>query len=213
VAVALLAMLISAGAALLSWRALDQANDAREIALGRGGATPGPAPEPTAAPPPSPSGDPALPSASSSQLVITKESVFDPKYGATEMQVLTSCTTRYLDLDTPQVDVTAETFDLAQRGPCGGGGGITYQGGDGVRIAEVSNAGTTPKECYDRINLGAAPPGERIAVRQGLILCVWTSVDAAKDRGDRSQMVVLKVDSVAGNDTVTTTLKAWRIPL
>ena len=117
IAVSTLALLLAGGAGLVSWRALDQANDARDIAL-RGGQPPvaQPAGEtpPTASPetaeasPPAqvalpPEVDPSTGEASD-DLPLNPEAEFTQVYDKQHLKIQTRCNyPTYADLDKPEV--------------------------------------------------------------------------------------------------------------
>lgn len=215
--IALLALLVAAGSAVLAWRAMDQAADAKAIAL-RGGASASTAgPQNSVAPPSGaakPTGgtapgvaDPSVPPS------LNAQTVFDLKYDNTEMRVQAPCgAVRYLDVDRPQVDSGSAGFDLALRGPCPSVNAVSLQLGDDVKAINDVNPDITPNDCFSRISLSAVAPDSKVAIKQGSVLCVWTSLNAAQGRGDLSQLVVIEVRGIASDDTVTMRLKAWKVP-
>jgi hypothetical protein len=219
VPIALLAVVVAIGSLAVAWRALDRAGDARDIALRAGPAPGGAAASPAPQPPPQPAEtteatetpDGSQPSAPPT---LNPQTAFVAKYDSTEMQVQASCNApRYLDMDRPQVDAGTEGYDLALRAPCSQTDGFALGLGEDVKAIKGDNPDLTPNECWSKISLSAVAPQSDVAIKQGSVLCVWTSLTAAKTRSELSDLVVLQVRGVASDGTVTMQVKAWQVPL
>jgi hypothetical protein len=232
--VAVVAVLVAAGAVLVALRALDQANDARDIAL-RGGpqnvagpaadtppAAAAPTTDPAEVPPTTDPGaaDPAAadppatdPDATDVVPTLDPQAVYAVKYANEELRIKTVCNARYVDLDEPQVDPPTGVGDVGLAGACSVSDGIAFRFAEGARASEVSTAATTPNACVDRLRLSPVGEGAAVAIKQGVVLCVQTPRDQARERGDRMQMVILEVTNVASDKTVTLKASAWRIPI
>ncbi|MFY1632561.1 hypothetical protein ACN27F_04605 [Solwaraspora sp. WMMB335] len=224
-AVSLLALLTSMATAVIAWRALDQAGDAKAIALGGGG---------QAAPPIEPSapldgdsavtapvGDPETDPVSSSPPgadtsdppVLNEQTKYDLWYQKQSITLRTA-SNRYMhaDLDEPRADV-----------PSSGGVEITLYGrygnaaaylrlGSGVQASQTDQPELTPHDCSERIRTAPLGTEAQVPARQGTVLCLWTSHAAALDAGHARRVVLLEITGVADDGAVTLLLTAWDIP-
>jgi hypothetical protein len=214
-----LALLVAVGALAVAWRSLDQAQDARDIALaGRAQATPEPPPaQPTgpadngATPEPPPTTNPPVdPTGTGEPPPLNPRTVFKIKY---EKQSLTLKAQgngyMYADLDEPRANVDSNGYDLAVSN------GIQtpeFRLGNEVQGSEAGAPGMTPQDCADRIRTAPVGQAADIPVRQGLVLCVMTSFQAARSRGDLQRMVLLEITGVGADKSVTVQATAWDIP-
>lgn len=222
---AALAVLLALVSVLISWRALDQANDARDIALSRAPGASGPAgpsqPAESSDPPPAPTGEP--PGSGPHDPTVEPENPgFDEKTQYTvayEKQDLTlerSCESsarRNIDLDEPRVNVGTNLNDLSFRSKCAGEAAATFLLPNEVVGASADAPSTTPNECARRIR--TAPLGDDVPVplQQGVVLCVVTSLPAANDIGISRKMVVVEVRAISEiRGSVVIRVSAWNIP-
>jgi hypothetical protein len=209
---AALALLVAVAALAVSWRALDQAHDARDIALaGRAAPTGQPAVDTTT---PSVTDTSAAPAPvdpnSTSAPPLNRQTVYKIKY---EKQALTlrapGYTTMDVDLDEPRADV-GNGSDIRLNGKSGGTPTLSL--GEGVSASDAGATGMTPQDCADKIRTFPVGQGSELPVRQGVVLCLTTSFAAAKARGDTQRMVLLEITGVGADDAVTVQLTAWDIP-
>jgi hypothetical protein len=216
-AVAGLALLLALGSAVFAWRAIDQAKDAKQVALA-GRAEPvapaaaSPSSSPSSAAEPLPSEEPVEPAGTGEPAPLDERTVYTPKY---EKQSLTlkarECNhSMYADLDEPRANVASTGYDLVLSGDCSGN--LLYlRLGEGVEGSESGSAGSTPQDCAEQIR--TAPLGEaKVPVRKGVVLCLTTSFVAANERGDDQRMVLVEITGVADGGAVTLKATAWNIP-
>jgi hypothetical protein len=216
-AAALLLAVVSAG---LSWRALDQANDARDIAAaGAVGAqdADGRATQPTATAPQDngpATEEPILPedpAVTPQEPELNEQTEFKVKYSKELLRLRAECSYQMkADLDEPRVGVDSRE-DLIFNMACGGDTSSLVLA-DGVVGARVDSSTLTPADCADQIRTGALPPQGPTPARQGVVLCVKTSHAAASEQGITQKMVVLEIRGVAQDGTVTVQATAWDIP-
>ncbi|MBN1170879.1 MAG: hypothetical protein JXA67_01790 [Micromonosporaceae bacterium] len=218
--VAVLAVLVAIGALLVAWRALDQANDAREIALAGRGPVPSLTPTEDPAQPEASTGPQegaaTVPGSAQSTAVaagslpptLDPQTVYKVKY---EKQSLTlKPNPMYADLDEPRANVDPNDYDIGLYRDTSGVAPY-FRLGEDVQAGEASAAAMTPQDCADRIR--TAPVGQApIPARSGAVLCVMTSYESALKRGDVQRMVLLEVTGVGADDAVTIQLTAWNIP-
>ena len=209
--------LLAIFATVLAAVAIVQANDARTTAKagpgqqtlptptgGHGEVTqPSAAREPSTAAPES-TRPPSSPADAMPQ-TLDPQAVYEVKY---EKQSLTlKPNPMYVDLDEPRANVGSSDYDLAYKSSST----PYFFMGDRVQAGEASLPAMTPQDCADRIR--TAPTGDAsVPAREGLVLCVMTSYDAAKKRGDVQRMVLLEVTGLAADKAVTIQLTAWNIP-
>ncbi|MDG4830324.1 hypothetical protein O7627_13550 [Solwaraspora sp. WMMD1047] len=214
--VSVMALLIAFGSAVFAWRAIDQAEDAKEIALaGRGDE-----PQLERRAPTNPTdltestdssaGNLGGPTASGQPPRLDERTVYNIKY---EDQTLTLKATETesmeLDLDEPRANVRDEAdirleveYGTAQR---------YLELVEDVQGSEGAGPGSTPYDCAEKIR--TAPLGSsRVPVKQGVVICVMTSFSAAQKRGDPQRMVRLEVTGVGADQAVTVKVSAWDIP-
>ncbi|WP_329109304.1 hypothetical protein OG792_11245 [Micromonospora sp. NBC_01699] len=219
----MLALLVALGSALVAWRAIDQANDARDIALAGRVPTepvtgqPGPPPAPSVtnrgAPAPTVTAvESVRPTASGQAPKLDENTVYGVRYEHEELTLTAACDfSMYADLDLPQANVPQTGHDLRFTQRCGGDTS-SFSLGDGVGGSASVLPGMTPQECNKKI-LSAPLGTATIPVRDGAIFCIRTSRQSALERGDDWRMVAVEVTGIAGNGAVTIALQAWNIPL
>lgn len=225
--VSVLALLLSGGSTLLAWRALDQARDAKDIALGPDRSAVSPIPATggdgsTATPGTAGPGqtDPPAPELTDSVLDdnLTGPPPLDEQTVYTELYVRRELTLRAydgnsmnVDLDEPRANVASIGSDLSLRS--------SYENepdylalGDGVEGSESEQPDLTPQECAERIQLSPLGNDTPVPVRQGVVLCLVTSFEVAESRGDPRRMVLVEITGVAADGRVTIAATAWNIP-
>jgi hypothetical protein len=217
-----LTLLLATSALLLSWRALDRANDARDIALaGRapGGSSPAIAPTATGSDQPAATPEPTATISTATGIAdpsstgappLDRRTVYKAKY---EKQMLTlkpqGSYPMYADLDEPRANVADDheiaLFSATTSTPA------HFKLGDEVAASEGGSPGMSPQDCGERIR--TAPIGRaNIPVRQGAVVCLTTSYAQARSRGDYQRLVLFEVTAVANDSAVTVQITAWDIP-
>ncbi|MEW1589194.1 hypothetical protein AB0283_27545 [Micromonospora vinacea] len=220
VAVAVLALLVAVGSAAVSWRALDQAQTARDIASARQpvGST---GTEPVADLPSTPgAADPAQATASPEELPrspgtppeLSEQTVYEPKY---ENQSLTLKPTdcfkeMEVDLDEPRANVGSNSTEMALNAGCPGAPFIKLA--NGVEGSEAATAGMKPAECNNSIRSAPIASDAEVPLRKGSWLCIRTNYAAARELRDRWRMVLLEVVAINNDRTTVIRVTAWNIP-
>jgi hypothetical protein len=217
--VSLLALVVSAGTAVLAWQALDKAGDARDIALAGGGSSGKGGAQPTAAAPggsaPTKGAEPADPptggsTSSTTPPELNAATVYTEKYTSSPLTLrVPSCGEMTVDLDEPRVQVEDAKAELTLK-YCGGSPYFLLS--EGVDASQAGSPTVTPQECSDKIRADAIVAEEHIPVVQGLVLCVTTSFADAKSRGDVWRLIRVKVTGVGNDHSVTINADAWNIP-
>ncbi|MFG3699258.1 hypothetical protein ACGF5C_15260 [Micromonospora sp. NPDC047620] len=219
---AALALVLGLLATALSLRALDQANDARDIARAAGAGRPldpppgpgeptneptTPAPEQTGAespsgPTPGGSGEPSL----------DQRTRYTDKYVGEELTLRAGCDSYVdIDLDKPEVRVSdGEEIRFTAR--CGGNSSY-FNLTRGTKGSQVDSASLGAADCNDRIDKGPIGPDINVPARKGVAICIKTSLGDAQERGDTWKMALLRVTDVGDDGTVVVTVRAWDIPL
>lgn len=222
--VAALALLIAVVSLVVAWRALDQARDAKQIALAAGGREPSgrasqaqgpvptvsvPAEPPTAAAPTEASIDSAPSGTGAPSL--DEHTVYTPKYERQALTLKAACSYEmYADLDEPRANVSNAGYDIALNGFCVNEPGYLSLG-SGVEGSTSAEPGLTPHDCAERIR--TAPLGSaRIPARKGTAACLTTSFAEAQEKGDTQRLVFLEITGVAEDGAVTIRATAWDIP-
>jgi hypothetical protein len=224
IAVAALALVVASASALVSWRAIDRANDARDIALARGGqgggaATSDPSAGPSTAGPAStePSqglaSEPADPEATGSVPVLNEQTKYEIRYAKQPLQIQAACNmTVNLDLDEPRVQVDDSIAELLYMRPCSSQPAtLTLTGG--AQGSEVDSPDSTPAECVDKIRTSPIGIGVALPIRRGRVFCIMTSLNTARERADTWKIVVLETSAVGEDGTVGLDASAWNIPI
>lgn len=224
VVLALFSLIVSLGTAAIAWRALDQAGDARDIALaGNGGAKPtaaapggggegAPAPT-TAAAPVDTATEGASDGGGASSTTppkLDERTVYTPDYPRQTLTITTNgCNGSGVDLDEPRVNGNNAELFLVK---CYDGQ-LFLKLGEGVSASSAVSATSTPTECSEKIRTTPLIGESKVPARQGQVLCLSTSYSAAKSSGDKWRMVLVEVTGV-GNDNTTATISAtaWVIP-
>jgi hypothetical protein len=210
VVLALLALIASAAAALISWRAL-------AVASARPAAAPAPTPTPATTPSAvAPSADPALsgeatvdpsadPSAPDSEYVVS--------YSAEPLKVQVGCAAvMYLDLDEPRADAGQQQSDLRYDSRCGTGRPTLTLAPGADTAAQVHDPAIDAPGCADAIRTSPLGVAAAVPVQKGTVLCVLTSAVEAEDRGDRPRMVLVEVTDVGKDGTTGLRATSWTVP-
>ncbi|MEH1013409.1 hypothetical protein V6U90_09880 [Micromonospora sp. CPCC 206060] len=216
IAVAALAMVLALVSLLVSWRALDQAGVARDIARAGGGAEPSqspvartpaaqdaitePAREPTSGAEPGTTVEPSL----------DLRTRYTAKYEKVTLILRAGCDSSLdIDLDKPEVRVT-NGEDLRFSARCGANPSL---------FALVNSRGSqadtpllTPADCNVRIERAPIGPDITVPARKGVVICVKTSLADARQSGDTWKMALVEVTGTSDDGTVTIEVTAWDIP-
>ncbi|MDT0532034.1 hypothetical protein RM555_23850 [Micromonospora sp. DSM 115977] len=222
VGAAALAVVLGLLATVLSLRALDQANDARDIARAAGAGRPvdpppgtdapsdastAATPEPTGAAPPSgPTPD------GSTEPSLSPQTAYKEKYVDERLTLRASCDSNLdIDLDKPEVRVS-DGEELRFNARCGGNSSYLNLAA-GTKGTQVDAATIGAADCNDRIEKGSIGQDFNVPARKGVVLCVKTSLSDAQERGDTWKMALVQVTDVNDDGTVVLTVRAWDIPL
>ncbi|MFG3707593.1 hypothetical protein ACGF7U_23095 [Micromonospora sp. NPDC047670] len=224
IGIASLALLAALGSAVLSWRALDQANTARDIASAR---------SPVAAPPAAPVGGGASPSAEPAGSAPTPDgggapgeaprspgeppelnaqTVYEPWYEAQSLTLKPAeCFTEMrVDLDEPRANVGSNGSELTLHPGCQAGAPYVLLG-TGVEGSEAARAGMRPQECAEAIRAAPIAENAEVPLRKGAWLCIRTSFREARERRDEWRTVLVEVVSISNDRAVVVKASAWNI--
>ncbi|MGC5333527.1 hypothetical protein [Micromonospora sp. DT62] len=223
--IAVLALLASFGSAVVSWRALDQARTARDIASARS-----PLVAPTATPAGSESsslpsatgpagtpdggGGPGEPPRSPGQPPeLDERTVYKPKYEAQSLTLNPAdCFTEMrVDLDEPRANVGSNGAEFAMDPDCQSAA-PNVQLRTGVAGSEVARAGMRPQECADAIRAAPIANDARVPLRKNGFLCISTNFAKARESRDEWRMVLVEVVSISNDRAVVIKATAWDIP-
>ncbi|MEW2380010.1 hypothetical protein AB0883_28420 [Micromonospora sp. NPDC047812] len=222
VGAAALAVILGLLAAVLSLRALDQADDARDIAQAAGAGRTGAPPPGTDAPSEAPTAPASEPSGAepptgptpdgSTEPSLNPQTQYKEKYVDERLTLRASCGSDLdIDLDKPEVRVT-DGEELRFTARCGGDSSY-FNLAAGARGAQVDAAMLSAVDCNERIVKGSIGQDINVPARKGVVLCVKTALNEAQERGDTWKMALVQVTDVNDDGTVVLTAKAWDIPL
>lgn len=216
--VAGLALLLALGSTIFAWRAVDQAHDAKDIALRPAGGTPAasaPASDaPSPAAPTAPGETPAedVPRSPGEAPPLDERTIYRPRYDKQPLTFTVGCGNRmYADLDEPRVMNESTGAEIKFNMNCGNNPSyFTLEGGaDG---SEATGSGMTPQACAERIRTALIAAGAGIPVRKGAAICVTTDYGNARAHREPWRMIFLEVMGVANDGTTTVRVTAWDIP-
>lgn len=213
-----LALLLALGSTIFAWRAVDQAHDAKDIALRpAAGASAASAPASDAPSPAAPtaSGDTPpddVPRSPGEAPPLDERTVYRSRYDKQPLTFKVPCGNRmYADLDEPRVMNESTGAEIKFIMGCGNDpSAFTLQ--DGVDGSEDASAGMTPPACGDKIRTAPIATGAGIPVRKGTAICVTTDYGNARAHGDPWRMILLEVMGVANDGAATVRVTAWDIP-
>lgn len=229
VAISLLALVVALSSTVFAWRAIDQAADAKDIAIGRGPVQPagngGIVPATTPAgqveePDNGVSESPTVPAADPNDVPrspgeppeLNDRTIYEVKYTKQTLTLNAPCNqSMYADLDEPRANVSSDAYDLRLRAGCGSDPS-NLRLAEGVEGSESAKPGMTPQECADNVRRAPVPTDAPIPVRKGVMLCVMTDYAAARARGDQWRMILLEIVAVSNDGAVTIQASAWNIP-
>ncbi|TDC72856.1 hypothetical protein E1193_26820 [Micromonospora sp. KC606] len=216
--VAALALLVAFGSALFAWRAVDQAKDAKSIALaGRPADAPSSAPpsaasgrteEPTEAPP----GTDPPPRSSGEQPELNEQTVYTPAYERKPLKLSATCSApQYADLDVPRTQNDSAGAEIRLNGSCANEP-ASFRLLDGVEGSEDAEPGMKPGECADKIDIALVATNRRIPASKSTVFCLTTNYKDARARNAPWRMVLVHVVGVANDGVTTIEVSAWEIP-
>ncbi|TDB71216.1 hypothetical protein [Micromonospora sp. KC721] len=216
--VAALALLVAFGAALFAWRAVDQAKDAKSIALARGpadvpspsppGNASGPADAPTEA---LPTTDPP-PRSQDEKPELNEQTVYEPKYERQVLLLTPTCSyPQYADLDEPKTSNEVAGAEIRVSGGCNNEPTV-FRLLDGVDGSREGRPGMKPQDCGAKIDAALVARNAAIPARKGTALCLTTNAVEARARGDVWRLVLVHVVGVADDGATTIEVTAWDIP-
>jgi len=213
--VAVLALLLSAFAALNSWRTASSVDDLQKsvdnLALGpqpaASSAAEIPATDATteATDPPETTPTGSVPS-------LNAQTQFTVNYTGKRMRIAATCNDYvYIDLDEPRIQAASGVAELTYSNDCGTEPPSLKISNDGVEGSEVQSEKVTPAECTSAIQLSPLPRTE-LPIRQGQVYCIKTSLGQARESAQTWKMVIVSINSVSEDDTIGLEASAWDIP-
>lgn len=225
IGVASLALLASLGSAVVSWRALDQARTARDIASARspvavpttgpvGGGAPSPTEPAGSGGTPGAGGEPGeAPRSPGEPPELNEQTVYEPKYEAQSLTLRPAeCFTEMrVDLDEPRANVGSNGAEFTLNPGCQAGAPYV-QLSPGVDGSEAAHAGMRPQECADAIRAAPIAENAEVPLRKGGWLCFSTNFAKARERRDDWRMVLVEVVSISNDRAVVIKATAWDIP-
>jgi hypothetical protein len=219
VVLALLALIASAAAVLIAWRAL-AATGTRPAAAPAATPTPALAPSRLAPPELAPSADPALsaevdvdPSADPSADPSTPDSGYTVSYSAEPLKVQVGCAAvMYLDLDEPRADAGQQQSDLRYDSRCGSGRPTLTLAPGAEAAGLAAGPDVDAPGCADAIRTSPLGVAAAVPVEKGTVLCVLTSAIDAEDRGGRPRVVLVEVTEVGKDGTAGLRATSWTVP-
>ncbi|MFV2106203.1 hypothetical protein [Micromonospora sp. LOL_015] len=117
----------------------------------------------------------------------------------------------HADLDEPLADAPAAVADITLRGGYSNAPANLVLGQD-VRGSQVAESGLTPHDCSEQIRIAPLGAEAQVPVRQGVVLCLWTSRAAAINSGIAQLVVKLEITGVSADGAVSLRMDAWKIP-
>jgi hypothetical protein len=208
-----IALCVAAVSAALALLAIGRANDAARQASRVGAEIENEAaPAGSAAPESEPSGaetptEPLTPDPG--QLIRTAN--YTVQYPADELQLqVANCYRVAIDLDEPRVGVEDDSGDLSFHGQCNAP--ISFTLPEGVVGAHANSGQVTPNECAELVRKAPLADGGRVPIQRGIVLCVATSLDAARTQGITRKIAVIDVRAVSNGGVVNVEVAAWNVP-
>ncbi|WFE39659.1 hypothetical protein [Micromonospora sp. WMMD998] len=220
--VAGLALLLALGSAIFAWRAIDQAQDAKDIALRPGtaaspsanGEPGGSAPPPTSSAPTETEGTTPddTPRSPGEAPALDERTVYRPSYQKEPLVLQAACSySMYVDLDEPRTRNDSTGADIRFTRGCGNEPS-TLRLENGVDGTDAASAGTTPQECAKKIRTALIGEAQRIPVRKGTAICITTDYAYARAHGDPWRMALIEVVGVSNDGSTTLQVTGWEIP-
>lgn len=140
------------------------------------------------------------------------EAKYTGAYTNQTLQLLARCDyDLYLDLDEPRVLLSqGSTDDLVFTQGCADAS--TFSLASGTLGSITDSPAIQPWECADRIR--SSPIAQNLAVpaRKGVVLCVLTSLSAAREQGIKQRMVVIEVTGEGKDGKIVVRATAWDVP-
>ncbi|WP_140158024.1 hypothetical protein [Micromonospora sp. NBS 11-29] len=220
--VAGLALLLALGSAIFAWRAIDQAKDAKDIALRSepaagptAGSEPGGGTQPPASSAPTETGGTTpddTPRSPGEAPALNERTVYRPSYQKEPLVLQAACSySMYADLDEPRTRNDSTGADIRYTRGCGNEPS-TLRLEEGVDGTDAAAAGMTPQECANKIRTALIGEDQRIPVRKGTTICVTTDYAYAKAHGDPWRMALIEVVGVGNDGSTTLQVTGWEIP-
>jgi hypothetical protein len=214
--VAAVAVLFALASLVVAARAMSVANDAKD-ALAGGTATTAPAngggevTEPAPRESESEQAPPPVDPNSSDPPELNEQTNYDVE---TEKEPLTLTAAdnndMSLDVDEPRAYPGNQGGDLVLNADFNGQRYFTL--GESVQGSGEGEAAMTPNECYNKIRVAPLPAEARVPARQGRVICLLTSFNAAQTSGDRWRLARVHVTGERADGAVTVEVTAWNIP-
>ncbi|MCW3845146.1 hypothetical protein ONA70_34270 [Micromonospora yasonensis] len=214
--VAGLALLLAFGSAVFAWRAIDQAEDAKAIAL-QPGAAAGPSATggqpatsaPTSADSATPEDTPRSPGEAPA---LDARTNYRPRYEKESLVLKANCAdSMYADVDEARAQNDSNGADIRFTRGCGNEPS-TLRLEDGVEGTDVATSGMRPQECADKIRTALIAENQAVPVRKGTAICITTDYGDAKAHGRPWRMALIEVVGVANDGAATLQVTGWDIP-
>ncbi len=140
------------------------------------------------------------------------EARYASAYTGQTLQLQADCGgTLYVDLDVPRVVVSESSYDdLTYTQGCGGPS--TFGLENRVSGSVVESASVQPWECADLINRSPIAPELEVPARKGVVMCVATSLSAAREQGNKQKMAVVEVTGEGKDGRIVIRVGAWDVP-
>jgi hypothetical protein len=209
VVLAVLALIASAGAVWMAWRALAVAGTAPTPAAGSG---PAPAATPSQL---APGAEPELSAEATAPSAVPSapDTGYAVSYAAQPLLVQVGCAAvMYLDLDEPRADAAQQQSDLRYDSRCGTDRPTLTLAPGAEAAGLVTSPDVDAAGCADAIRTSPLGVAATVPVEKGAVLCVLTSAIEAEDRGDRPRMVLVEVTDVGENGTAGLRATSWTVP-
>jgi len=209
VLLAVLALVASAVAVVIAWRALTVAGTHPTAAPTPSGATPSyvsPSEPALSAEPaePAPSAEPSAPAASAA-------AEYPVSYSEEPLEVQVGCAAMmYLDLDEPRADADQQLSDLRYDSRCGTGRPVLTLAPGAEAAGQPAGPQTDAAGCAQAIRTRPLGVNAEVPVQKGTVLCVLTSAADAEERGDRPRMVLVEVTE-AGEGSAAMRATSWTV--
>jgi hypothetical protein len=195
--VAVLALIASAGASMIAWRALGVARAAADSRL----------PASFAALPPPPA---VTPSAVAPSIAPTPSVTYSVAYDKEALTAQVACAdATYLDLDEPLADAEQAKADLRYDNRCGDGASTLSLGPGASAGSEVTGADVDAEACREAITATPLAPDAEVEIKSGVQLCVLTSGVGTANPDPAGRMVLVEVTEMDVDGTAGLRATSW----
>ena len=145
---------------------------------------------------------------------VVPEADFRPAYDGQRLTVQppsNGCEqSRFVDVDEPRAGAPQEFAEFSYGRDCGGGAKAEID----ILPADVSISTGGPnddaRDCVESIRNG--PINEPLVPSPAMALCMLTSPQMARDEGNTRKVVLIVIDDIKEDGTMTVSLTAWHVP-